>query len=92
MTRDEILEMPAGEVFALIKEKFGIEVKDENDLLGAWEVVEKMGAYELHSNGDQKTKHYAEFKWEYGKHNKYQMSASTAPLAICRAALLAVMT
>jgi len=66
--------------------------KYSNDLLAAWEVAEKFPSFQV-------TKmHDVELPWAKEemyraivKGNKYVAHAKTAPLAICRAALLAVM-
>jgi hypothetical protein len=98
MTRDEILKMPAGrEMDALIMEKvFNRKVSDGKvkstvsnrnvsilnysiAIFSAWMVVEKMGYPIIWQEPDF---------WVCSFGN-YRATADTAPLAICRAALLA---
>lgn len=58
------------------------------DIAKAWEVVEKMGSYKIetmhHANG---TKHRVSF---WNGMMGFPVEAETAPLAICRSALLAM--
>lgn len=107
MNKDEILNMPAGrEMDALIREKIfrrmpprkdgeltrswldGYLCQDtyySTDISAAWEVVEKQNVFQVIKSGDA---------WMVRYHDGTYMDsvmAPTAPLAICRAALLAVM-
>jgi len=97
MTRDEILAMkPGRELDALIAEKvmgwsWGI-IGDlipaySTDISAAWEVVEEMGdCLHLRQHGEQ-----GEWEaWFCGYPNS-KAHGETAPEAICKAALLAVM-
>jgi hypothetical protein len=62
--------------------------KYSSDISAAWKVVEKMGAYKLEIvYRSNETKHKATFWHEM---MGYPVEAETAPLAICRAALLTV--
>ena len=111
MTREEILNMPAGrEMDALIAENvfnvfvhrlngsaFSVSMLNEiphysTDISAAWEVVEK-----LHKENDIFDVWHEKdtgFDWWCEVVNNgdgWNVNAKTAPLAICRAALLAVM-
>lgn len=103
MTRDEILAMPAGremdEMIArkVINRKIGIRAYDRRlphystDIAAAWEVAEKLGSFWIdHTVSDLGID--VEFFTSLD-HSKERLvaTADTAPLAICRAALLAVM-
>jgi hypothetical protein len=58
------------------------------DITAAWEVLEKMGSYKLRTvHTSEETKHEATF-WR-GMMG-FPVKAETAPLAICRSALLAI--
>jgi hypothetical protein len=93
MTREEILNMPAGrEMDALIAEKVidpdWVKLKNlcphySTDIAAAWELVEKMKYFTLY-RGD------GYWECEYSGQYLESIDAETAPLAICRAALLAV--
>lgn len=111
MTRDEILNMPAGrEMDAEIIEKvFGrilIKPRSEalkyphtdwgsttvneiphfsTDIADAWEVVDKVPNPSQFFDCEK-----FEGKWTASFGGQYVVAADTAPLAICRAALLAV--
>ena len=106
MTKDEILDIPAGrEMDALIAKecdlysnstmlRFGDlyipEVQKycrpfSTDMSAAWKVVEKMIDGENPNNCDLRTSVHG---WRCDFH-KGQANAETAPLAICRAALMA---
>jgi hypothetical protein len=121
MTRDEILNMPAGrEMDALIAEKvmgwvwahspepyisgwykkgsggdFTQSFEPSTDISAAWEVVDKMDekfSFILECNNPPSTIEYKWFCELYAKcepYIDYEVYSSTAPLAICRAALLA---
>ena len=103
MTREEILNMPAGREMDALIAKFVMKVdsphdvcKFSTDIADAWTVVEKM-----------KSKHFRIYykSVPFHKDDKEPIGwmcsvsgfefmpehADTAPLAICRAALLAVM-
>ncbi len=102
MTHDEILNMPAGQdMDMLIAENvlmldnngwnelfFHNRTKFSTDISAAWEVVEKIESigksWEMWANTKEPLIHV-----RIG--NKRTCRAVTAPLAICRAALLAVM-
>ena len=117
MTRDEILNMPAGRVLdALVAEKVmdwhwykfldpklvdeakGAWLDKDNrvmhnewlpstDIADAWQVVEKMQSFELEMDYQESWHAYVNFPGE----EWYSSIGDTAPLTICRAALLAVM-
>lgn len=106
MTREEILNMPAGrEMDALIAQKiFGFTVDDNFyiqyysiSIIDAWSIVLQMGAkhfrYEIGGGFMGSNKNYAAFDNEMlaDSNPLFKVWANTAPLAICRAALLAVM-
>lgn len=111
MTKDEILNMPAGremdalisaKVFSIMPFKHPGENQEElflpaysTDISAAWEVVEKLDPFdfELVRNAD---KSWDCLIWNRAKENRlweakkiYVPDISDAPLAICRAALLA---
>lgn len=111
MTREEILNMPAGiEMDMLIATQvFNRKAHpSKNKILGqvgryvsprhysiaimaAWEVVEKMTEYELHIMSGCNFKRYPNMPYSAKFENKnwsFVALANTAPLAICRAALL----
>lgn len=121
MTREEILNMPAGrEMDAMIAEKcMGWEYKEtyrtmtwelphkkvialfspegiektpphySTNIAAAWEVVEKLKIFSI--NAPRSTKEfYSAWCWVIG-YGHENAQADTAPLAICRVALLAVM-
>ena len=112
MTRDEILNMPAGrEMDALIAEnvmgyqwgykhafstlptwsKNGIVVTlgdYSTDISAAWEVVEKLRGKRVMEISITKKSFWCTV---YATGRNINEKADTAPLAICRAALLAVM-
>jgi len=105
--QEEILNMQAGiDMDALVAVKImGINVKHDwhwkhttknysDDISAAWEVVEKMTEYEVHIMSGLKFKHYPGMpygaKFENEKFSFVALGV-TAPLAICRAALLAVL-
>ena len=119
MTRDEILNMPAGrEMDKLIAEKIfgwsdfgsfedgGISGKDKDGdgwilpyysigIAAAWEVVEKFMPYKSPSLYVVGTMWFCFFALKTGEGlfastNVLEAKAPTAPLAICRAALLAM--
>lgn len=115
MTRDEILNMPAGrEMDALIAERvMGRDVllgsdwyfpspygfgghksvpHYSTDIGNAWEVVDEMQAARNYwaYTGSLSSYCYAMFAGHQSQH-EYRAEADKMPLAICRAALLAVM-
>jgi hypothetical protein len=97
MTREEILNMPAGrEMDALIAERVFKTTEDDDwgsdgllsfstDIAAAWQVVEKLKPnyplLDMYCIGDWASS-FGDGEWGYGY-------AETAPLAICRAALIA---
>jgi hypothetical protein len=112
MTRDEIMNMPAGrEMDALIAKQITkiegindrgfkrdydgsmVQVVPEysTDIAAAWEVAENIELFQfMYLTKD--------IQWQIGNHGEYGfdeftviVGADTAPLVICRAALLAVM-
>jgi hypothetical protein len=92
MNKDEILNMPAGDkIDALVRSYMGVQKlpliwKPSQDIRDAWEVVEKLSGKSafvevtLYDCGHVSCKLHP-FKYIY-------VEADTAPLAICRAALL----
>jgi len=100
MTRDEILNMPAGEMmdklicvnlFPHKNPEYWDLLKYSTDIAAAWEVVEKM-SYSFHVEIMSDINGMAwgcDFK-DDPLHTTLCV-AETAPLAICRAALLTVM-
>ena len=107
MNRDEILNMPAGRgMDEMVTQKifmtdgFWHGVKDySTDISAAWEVVEKMCDGDKNKFmiyrfgfGPKKPKIRWRVSWGQGWENLLSYcDAESAPLAICRAALLAVM-
>jgi len=99
MTRDEILNMPAGrEMDALVSKKiFGIPKSEiwlnvfqpSTSIASAWKVVEKY-LFQIH-RGASGYLCVLMTPEEIEGQDVFEASADTAPLAICRAALLAVM-
>jgi len=96
MNNDYVMKLSDDELFQLIKKQFGITVKDKNDIKGAWEVVEKLQAkpleYYIEISRipaihflDTKKSHWHVVLGDAFAHG------DTAPLAICRAGLLAAM-
>lgn len=106
MTRDEILAMPAGrELDSQVAEKvMGLKQSPKNaeffqywpyafeparpystDIAAAWEVVGKFGLFNLTRYGDG--------TWGAQDNARFDepVVAETAPLAICRASLLALL-
>ena len=83
MNNDYLSSISNFDLFRLILEKFGIEVKDENDIAGAWRVIEKMekGPVEIFITA-------GETRVNFIGYLGCKASAPTTPLAICRAALL----
>jgi len=66
-----------------------------NDISTAWKVVEKMKEYELHIMSGCNFKQYPNMLYGAKFENKnwsFVALGNTAPLAICRAALLAMVT
>jgi len=100
MTRDDILNMPAGrEMNRLVMEWVTELTVDDNfyipaystDIAAAWEVVAKMGnVNELH-DVELRTSIRGWICSIFNSFDNFEVNAETAPLAICRAALLAVM-
>ncbi len=96
MSRDEILAMPAGrEINALIAKNVikSRRVKHySTDIAAAWEVMEAMRKNGVLSEYDSRFGYRFVF-WDYTKNPQrpFEATAETAPLAICRAALLAMM-
>ena len=94
MNNDYLSSISNFDLFRLILEKFGIEVKDENDIAGAWQVVEKMSeTWEFSLNYQDNKYKFLLWKPEWVTSNLYQAReckegvSNTVPLAICRAAL-----
>jgi hypothetical protein len=101
MTRDEILNMPAGrEMDVLIDQHFGQLQKDSSpiyemphystDIAAAWEVIEKLCG-ETGADVVKVCKRDPELlrgDWSCNFGRGFEAFADTAPLAICRAALL----
>ncbi len=102
MTRDEILNMPAGREMDSLIAKYVIEVPDARgvyrfsaDIYDAWMVVSTLGMWKdfdfiVHLGVDGWEAGWVEFDHE-GYEHRYACYAKTPALAICRAALLAVM-
>jgi hypothetical protein len=96
MTRDDILNMPEKELFKHIYKQFGITVKDRKDIKGAWEMVEQMHMAIIPLDDDRGWAAQAdnlfpiEMVWFERPVGEWA-SAPTAPLAICKAALLTVL-
>lgn len=101
MTRDEILAMPAGiEMDALVAAKifewhygtYHPELKRySTDISAVWEVVEKLRDKKRFSISDEPDNKIRCIFWWYpdGVEKRLEWAfASTAPLAICRSALL----
>jgi len=78
------------ELFRLIKEKFGIEVKDKNDITAAWLVVEKMEEidYRLSLRSGLSSCDPPVYIARFGYRGKHAVE-DTAPLAIYHAVFLA---
>jgi len=121
MTRDDILNMPAGRemdaqiaqsVFGMRLTKnhglaggfywvgngvqFGIMQEQDTpaystDISAAWEVVEKMGNVDKLHDVELRTSIRGWICNIFNSFDSFEVNADTAPLAICRAALLAVM-
>ena len=110
MTRDEILNMPAGrEMDALVaknvmKLEFPVYEFDgykhqykpkpySTNIAAAWEVVDKINSQESLYNFElsKDDKSWMCEWWSKETQEPIWATADTAPLAICRAALLAVM-
>ena len=106
MTKDEIMNMPAGRemdtliaksIFGNVKKSWDWEFtlpSYSTDISAAWRVVEKMSdAGSIFSVFISQS--YTSDGWGVTIENafvRYDVVAGTAPLAICRAALLAVMS
>lgn len=103
MTRDEILNMPAGREMDSLVAKYIMKVSDarevfffSTDIYVAWEVVKKIMSeywFSINTPCDSRSG-----MWEVDFMSlrdkspfNYISYGDTAPLAICRAALLAVM-
>jgi hypothetical protein len=81
------------EVFQLVKEKFGVEVKDKDDIAAAWAVVEKINlqyGVTITLFADSVEVVLQDFIDGSGLVNIVEVEEETAPLAICKAALAAV--
>lgn len=114
MTKDEILNLPAGRgmdmavirdvlkwkhvhtddfAYVYINPKYGavINFSPSTDIAAAWDVIESMRAGKF-SFSVISAMHgiLVEFVTLYGKLKRFRATAPTAPLAICRAALLTV--
>jgi hypothetical protein len=85
------------DLFRLVLEKFGITIKDENDITGAWLVVEKMqkpdwawGIESVYIKG--KLMWFVTFWGDVDGEliTDANAEAETLPLAICKAALKAM--
>jgi len=99
MTKDEIMNMPAGRemdtliaksIFGNVKKSWDWEFtlpSYSTDISAAWRVVEKMSDGETPNDVELRTSVRG---WRCDFFKGYA-NAETAPLAICRAALLAVM-
>ena len=100
MTRDEILNIPAGRVLDALVDKYIIKLAYEfpagmwnglhtysTDIAAAWQVVEKMQSFELEMDYQGSWRACVNFPGE----EWYSSIGDTAPITICRAALLAVM-
>jgi hypothetical protein len=98
MTRDEVMNMSVGREMDVT---VGYHVMDlhappeiypdySTDIAAAWEVVNKSSSFMVTMQDEDLgyTKWYCEYATETGY---FEAEADTAPLAICRAALLAVM-
>jgi len=111
MTKDEILNMPAGrKMDALIDEHvFKREIVWERgapfiyvlgsresvypyskNITSVWDVVEKMGSVDELHDVDLRTSIRGWVCVIFNAFESFEANAETAPLAICRAALLAV--
>ena len=99
MTREEILNMPAGREMDSLIAKFVMKVdsphdvyKFSTDIADAWEVVKKLELFSKYCfYGSDADELWTVHSWKYGKPHFTGIESRTAPLAICRAALLAVM-
>jgi hypothetical protein len=96
MTRDEILNMPAGrKMDILVSEKVMHDIPGQamislysTDIAAAWEVVEKM----IEADGFFQMYYASTGEWLVDLDTEENLiGEKTAPLAICRAALLATM-
>jgi len=92
MTRDEVLVLKPGRkldalVETVVMKRFASPAPRSRNVASAWEVVEKMGdCLHLKQHGEQ-----GEWEaWFCGYPNS-KAHGETAPEAICKAALLAVM-
>lgn len=91
MTRDEILAMPAGREMDVLVGRHVMDLvgppdlywEYSTDISAAWMVVEKFPAVSLTFRGKYWFCDVNQVDFDYSQ-------AETAPLAICRAALLAV--
>jgi hypothetical protein len=102
MTREDILAMPAGrELDALVAEKvmgykytsdFDRLFKPSTDISAAWEVVEKFNTYRMQKlrDNDHRLVDGKVHQCFLGKNGNCAYG-HTAPEAICKAALLAVL-
>ena len=94
MTREEILNMPAGREMDSLIAKFVMKVdsshdvyKFSTDIADAWTVVEKMNSVKMDTDEGYQVK----AKFIFGIHLLHGKTEEEACLTICRAALLAVM-
>ena len=94
MTREEILNMPAGREMDALIAKFVMKVdsphdvyKFSTDIADAWTVVEKMNSIKM----DTDEGYQIRAKFLFGIQMLHGKEEKEASLAICRAALLAVM-
>ena len=84
-TFDNLLSLSNFNLFRLVLEEFGIEIKDENDIAGAWQLVEKLRLFVMPWGNDE---------WCAATHRDERLAfqnifyALTAPLAICYTALI----
>ena len=104
MTRDEILNMPAGQDMDLLVAEevlkldsigwnerfFHNRANFSTDIRAAWEVVERMGNVDELHDVDIRTSIRGWYCNIFNSFDSFEAGAETAPLAICRAALLAV--
>ena len=79
-------------MFELIQEKFDVTITDENDILGAWQVIRKLRKnyyvdIGTDNSGTQiQLDSYEQDKWRFGE----SIREKNFVLAVCRVALLAV--
>ena len=79
-------------MFELIQEKFDVTITDENDILGAWQVIRKLRKnyyvdIGTDNNGTQiQLDFYEQDKWHFGESIREEKFV----LAVCRAALLSI--